>query len=160
MPRIKPEDAERGALAEAAFRQWLDASRLPYIYATQTQESLPIHFRGALKRPDYLVALPFVGTLAFDVKSKNLYGGAYLFDVSEVERLDRFGDLFKIAVFFACLDPQGGPDSRWFRVETLRDHPRKKLRGRAVHVVPLSYGLAVNMQLSFQEALRNAISLA
>lgn len=75
--RIKPEHAERGAHAEGVFRDWLDASRLPYVYATQDRESVPQHFRASMKRPDYLVALPYVAAVAFDVKSKSVYEGGF-----------------------------------------------------------------------------------
>lgn len=108
MPRINPEFAERGAAAEADFKRWLDYSGVPYVYATQDIESVPEGFRGKLKRPDYLVGLPFVGNMAFDVKSKRIYEDCLMFDVAEVEKLSAFDDLFRISTFFACLDPDGG----------------------------------------------------
>lgn len=89
MPRINPEHAKRGAAAEADFKRWLDCSGVPYVYATQDIESVPEGFRGKLKRPDYLVGLPFVGNMAFDVKSKTIYEGCLLFDIDEVEKLSK-----------------------------------------------------------------------
>lgn len=62
--QVSPELQARGADAEASFQAWLDESRLPFLYATQNQQSVPKHFKGQLKRPDYLVALPFVGMTA------------------------------------------------------------------------------------------------
>lgn len=156
---IHPDDAARGADAEAAFQRWLDASRLPYVYATQTRESVPVHFRGAMKRPDYLVSLPFVGAVAFDVKSKTAYDSAFLFDADEVRRLAYFDDLFKISTFVACLDPQGSPRSHWFRVIELANCPRRKTNGKIAHVVPTTAGIVVDMLAPFQDGFSAALSL-
>jgi hypothetical protein len=157
---IKPEHVARGADAEEFFQTWLDQSRLPYIYATQTRASVPTHFRKALKRPDYLVALPFVGTIAFDVKSKTVYGDAFIFDVREVRGLATFGELFNIPTFFACLDPAGEPDAVWFRVASIDLQPLKEVGRRKAFVASVAEGLRVDMRRPFQEALRDAISLA
>lgn len=159
MVRIKRELAARGAHAEGVFRAWLDASRLPYVYATQDRESVPAHFRANMKRPDYLVALPYVAAVAFDVKSKSVYDGDFLFDVSEVRRLTHFGELFAVATFFACLDPEGSPDSVWFRASELLACPVRKLKGRPVFVVPFAQGVRLSIERPFQDALRDAITL-
>lgn len=159
MATIAPEDAARGADAEAAFQRWLDVSRLPYIYATQTRESVPAHFRGALKRPDFIVALPFAGALAFDVKSKTAYDGTLLFDADEVRRLAYFDDLFKISAFMACLDPEGSPRSLWFRVIELASCGKRKINGKIVHVVPTTAAITVDMLSPFQTAVADALSL-
>ena len=157
---IKDQHAKRGALAEGEFRAWLDASRLPYVYATQDQESVPQHFRVSMKRPDYLVALPYVATIAFDVKSKTIYEGDFLFDVSEVRRLAHFGELFAVASYFACLDPQGSPISVWFRASELLQLPTRKIKGKPVCIVPFSHGVRLSMTRPFQDALRDAITLS
>ena len=160
MPRINPEHARRGAAAEADFKRWLDYSGVPYVYATQDIESVPEGFRGKLKRPDYLVGLPFVGNMAFDVKSKTIYEGCLLFDVDEVEKLTAFDDLFRISTFFACLDPSGGDRATWFRLPELKHCRTRRLKSGAVYVAPLSAGITVDMREPFQEALRATISLA
>jgi len=159
MAAIKTEHAERGAQAEADFQGWLDASRLPYVYATQDRESVPAHFRLVLKRPDYLVALPYVGTIAFDVKSKTTYEDGFLFDVAEVRRLAHFDDLFRVSTFFACLDPAGSPQSVWFRVVELMQCPVRKMKGKPAHAVPFTAGVRVDMGRAFQDALRDIISM-
>ena len=160
MPRINPEHAKRGAAAEADFKRWLDYSGVPYVYATQDIESVPEGFRGKLKRPDYLVGLPFVGNMAFDVKSKTIYEGCLLFDVDEVEKLTAFDDLFRISTFFACLDPGGGDRATWFRLPELKHCRTRRMKSGAVYVAPLSVGITVDMREPFQEALRATISLA
>jgi hypothetical protein len=119
MVRIRSSDKARGEAAEAAFEDWLNRSRLPFIYATQTIESVPRHFRGYIKRPDYLVAIPMVGTLCFDVKAKSLYRGSFIFDRKEIVKLASFDEFFNLTTLLACLDPEGGPGGWWFRVQEL-----------------------------------------
>lgn len=154
---ITRADVARGEAAEAAFAAWLDRSCLPFVYATQTRESVPRHFRGQLKRPDYLVAVPMVGTLCFDVKAKTRYRGGFIFDRAEVTKLAAFDELFNLTTLFACLDPEGGPGSWWFRVADLDRMPDDK-RGERL-TVDVRAGLAVDMERPFQEALRDLVSL-
>jgi hypothetical protein len=160
MVRLDAHLVEQGATAEARFRAWLDASRLPHIYTDQSRESVPAHFRSTMKRPDYLVALPYVGTVAFDVKAKTAYGPqtTFVFDVSEVRRLAAFDRLFRITTFFACLALDGSDASVWFPVEDLMYLVGRRRTG-AVRV-PARDGLAVDMARPFQEALRDTISLS
>lgn len=159
MTSLDPRLVEQGYAAEARFRAWLDASRLPHIYTDQTRESVPEHFRSTMKRPDYLVALPYVGTIAFDVKCKSVYGKAqeFVFDVSEVRRLATFDRLFRITTFFACLDRDGSEESIWFPAEDLMLIVGRRRTGTIR--VSLQDGQAVDMGRPLQDALRDAISL-
>ncbi len=156
---LSNELVARGAAAERAFQAWLDASTLPYVYATQSQQTVPEPYRASLKRPDYIVALPYVGAMAFDVKSKSLYEDAFIFDASEVNRLATFDQLFRITTFFTCLDPQGSPMSVWFRVTDLVGYEIVRRGGKRVMIVPFIDGLVVNMLSPFQEAFGRVISL-
>jgi hypothetical protein len=149
----------RGAAAERDFQAWLDASTLPYIYANQSQETVPEPYRASLKRPDYIVSLPYIGAMAFDVKSKSLYEEAFIFDASEVDRLATFDQLFRITTFFACLDPEGSPVSVWFRVSDLATYEITRRGGKRVLIVPFAHGLVVDMRSPFQEAFGRVISL-
>lgn len=156
---LSSELVARGVAAERAFQAWLDASTLPYVYATQSQETVPEPYRVSLKRPDYIVALPYVGAMAFDVKSKTLYEESFIFDASEVNRLATFDQLFRITTFFTCLDPQGSPMSVWFRVIDLVGYEIVRRGGKRVMIVPFADGLVVNMLSPFQEAFGRVISL-
>ncbi len=158
--KISPENVAKGVAAEEMFQEWLNDSRLPFIYATQDRQSVPRHFQGALKRPDYLVALPFVGTVAFDVKAKSLYESAFLFDVAEIERLILFDDIFRLTTFLACLDPDSPDRSWWFRVAVLARLPVERNRGVMTLRVATSEGLLVDMAKPLQEALKNVLLLA
>jgi hypothetical protein len=158
--KISAENVARGVAAEELFQEWLNESRLPFIYATQDLQSVPRHFRGALKRPDYLVALPFVGTIAFDVKAKRLYEGCFVFDVAEIERLILFDDIFRITTFLACLEPDNPDRSWWFRVAVLARLPAERTRGVMTLRVAISEGLEVDMTKPLQEALKDVLLLA
>lgn len=144
---------------EVRFKAWLNNSRLPFIYCTQDKPSVPEHFKGALKRPDYLVALPFVGTVAFDVKAKSLYGSCVIFDVDEVARLLHFDEIFRITTFFCCLDPDEPGRCWWFRLGKVAQIDFSKRRGIPTIEVPLTDGLAVNMDEPLQQALRDVLML-
>jgi hypothetical protein len=158
--KISAESVARGVAAEELFQEWLNESRLPFIYATQDVQSVPRHFRGALKRPDYLVALPFVGTVAFDVKAKSLYEGCFVFDVAEIERLILFDDIFRITTFLACLDLDNPDRSWWFRVAVLARLPAARTRGVMALRVAISEGLEVDLAKPLQEALKDVLLLA
>jgi hypothetical protein len=67
--RIDPADAAKGAAAERAFQAWLDGSVLPHMYVEQSPRTVPVPLRGQIKRPDYLLGIPGVGLVAFDVKA-------------------------------------------------------------------------------------------
>ena len=158
--KISPESVARGVAAEELFQAWLNESRLPFIYATQDVQSVPKHFRGVLKRPDYLVALPFVGTVAFDVKAKSLYESCFLFDVAEIERLILFDEIFRITTFLTCLDPDNSDRSWWFRVALLARLPVERKRGVMTLRAAISEGLEVDLTKPLQEALKDLLLLA
>ena len=74
---------EQGDAAEARFRAWLDRCVLPHMYVEQSPLTVPKGLRGEIKRPDFLVGLPTIGTLAFDVKAKSIYDDYILIDAYE-----------------------------------------------------------------------------
>jgi hypothetical protein len=80
-----------------------------------------------------------------------------MFDRAEVTKLAAFDELFNLTTLFACLDPDGGAASWWFRVADLDRMPDDARRGRLT--VPVRDGLAVDMERPFQEALRDLVSL-
>lgn len=156
---VSPENQAKGADAEAAFQVWLNDSRLPFIYATQDRQSVPLHFKGQLKRPDYLVALPFVGTIAVDVKAKTIYEGCLIFDVEEIERLTKFDEIFRITTFLVCMDPFKPSRSWWFRLAPLSRLTSERRMGVMTVQVALCNGLEADMTQPFQEALRDVLLL-
>jgi Holliday junction resolvase len=157
--RISPDNAAKGAAAEERFQAWLNDSRLPFVYCTQDVASVPAHFKGALKRPDYFVALPFVGTIAFDVKAKSLYEGCFIFDQDEIEKLIHFDEIFRLTTYFACLDPDDPGRCWWFRVGRLARMPTQRRMGVQTMAVSVQEGLQVRMDEPLQYALRDVLLL-
>ncbi|MBN9007141.1 MAG: hypothetical protein J0H40_17215 [Rhizobiales bacterium] len=95
-------------MAARLRRRWLDAAVLPHIYVEQSPLTVPVPLRGQIKRPDYIVGIPGVGMVAFDVKAKTIYPEGLIFEVDEVRKLRSFARLFHCTVYFACLNPEGG----------------------------------------------------
>jgi Holliday junction resolvase len=156
---ITPENAAKGAAAEELFKAWLNHSRLPFLYTTQDLESVPAHFRGVLKRPDFVVAVPYVATICFEVKAKSLYEGHFIFDQSEIEGLILFDAIFRLTTFIACIDPDDPSRSWWFRAAKLAALPSGRKMGVMTVQAAISDGLEVDMNDTLQEALHGALLL-
>ena len=156
---VSAANQAKGEEAEHRFRHWLDADVLPHLYIDQTPMSVPAPMRGQIKRPDYLVGVPGIGMIAFDVKAKSRYRDSIIFDLDEVRRLRTFARLFHLTVYFACLDPAGGTDSYWVRLDQL-DTLLAERRGGALTVsMPLAAALFVSMRRSFHAAFVEAVAL-
>ncbi|MBB3938060.1 hypothetical protein [Aureimonas phyllosphaerae] len=160
MSRIDPQLTQRGFAAERSFRDWLDASVVPHLYVEQSPVTVPAPLRGQIKRPDYLVGLPGVGLVAFDVKSKELFNGTFLFDLDEVRRLETFARLFHLTVIFACLPPYGGDRAYWVRLADLLALPVEKRGLTPVVALPLAQAVPVDLTQPFHAALVQLIALA
>jgi hypothetical protein len=152
-------DIAKGVAAERTFAAWLDASVLPHLYIDQTPLTVPEHLRGEIKRPDYLVGIPWLGLIAFDVKAKTIFGGKLIFDLDEVRKLRVFSRFFHLTVFFACLDPDGGPNGYWVRLDQLDEVPAVRRNGRLTLALPCSAALPVSLNHPFYEAFMRAVAL-
>ena len=159
-PPIRPTDAAKGAAAESAFRAWLDASVLPHIYVDQSPMSVPTPLRGHIKRPDYIVGIPHVGMVAFDVKAKTLYPEGLVFDLDEIRNLRAFARSFRVTIYFACLNPEGGHLAYWVRLDQLDAVPLQYMAKKPVLVLPLDQAQPVDMRASFFDAFFDAVSLS
>lgn len=159
MTSLDPRLIRRGAKAERQFAAWLDAAALPHLYVEQSPMTVPASLRGEIKRPDYLVGIPGVGIVAFDVKSKTVYERAGLiFDLKEVQKLRVFSQRFHVTAFFACLDPEGGPDGYWVRLDQLDAVPAVR-RGKVLTLAcPLDRAMAVSLKENFYAAFCRAIA--
>ncbi len=157
--RIDPADAAKGAAAERAFATWLDNSVLPHMYVEQSRLTVPAPLRGQIKRPDYLVGIPGVGLVAFDVKAKTVYQGKILFDVAEVEKLRTFSRLFHLTVYFACLDPEGSQEGFWVRLDQLDTLSVTRRRFGPVLALPIAQALPVSLDEPFYAAFVRAVAI-
>ncbi len=84
------ERKQKGQAAEDRFRAWLDRCCLPHIYVEQSVTTIPQPLRGEIKRPDFLVGIPTIGTTAVDVKAKRVYASTLLIDAYEHRTLLNF----------------------------------------------------------------------
>jgi hypothetical protein len=91
----------QGQAAEDRFRAWLDRCCLPHIFVEQSQTTIAQSLRGEIKRPDFLVGVPTIGTTAVDVKAKCVYADTLLIDAYEHRTLLNFETFFNISVWFA-----------------------------------------------------------
>ena len=104
-PDIPLQRIEQGEGGERALQDWLDRSRLAYLYLDQTPLTIPPAHRASIKRPDFLVAVEGIGTIAVDAKAKAFIDGCFVLDASERRRLDGFETVFDIPVWYACFPP-------------------------------------------------------
>ena len=103
---IKQADAKRGAETERHFQAWLDHSSVPYIYIEQSVVTVPKGLRrGGIKRPDFVVGFPNIGSIAFDVKSKSIYKDCFIFDEVEINSTANYEVFFNTTVWFAVFPP-------------------------------------------------------
>jgi hypothetical protein len=105
----------RGEGGERALQDWLDRSHLAYLFLDQTPLTMPTSFRRDIKRPDFLVAIEGLGTVALDAKAKAFIDGCFMIDVSERRRLDAFEAEFGIPVWYVCFPPEEPPRAYLFR---------------------------------------------
>lgn len=156
---IHPADKAKGDRAEFRFQYWLDDSRVPHIYLDQTPLSVPMHLRGQLKRPDYVVGVPGVGSVAFDVKAKALYNGHFIFEFDEIARMRNFARLFHYTVYFACLDPDGSAASYWIRLDQFDNLMPVRRDSSLILKIPADAVQAVSMREPFQAAFAAAVAV-
>ena len=159
MRLTKTERRAQGAAAEDRFRAWLDRCCLPHIYVDQAPLSMPVPLRGEIKRPDFLVGVPTIGTAAVDVKAKRVYDDAIIIDAYEHRTLLNFETFFNITVWFACFPPDEQYTCHLFLNRTLAGLPPKSIKGEQVISVPLRLTKPADERRDFMAALLGAISL-
>jgi hypothetical protein len=149
----------QGQLAEDRFRAWLDRCHLPHIYVEQSPMTIPQHLKGEIKRPDFLVGIPTIGTLAVDVKAKTVYDDTILIDAYEHRTLAAFETFFNVTVWFACFPPDARHICYLFRNRTLTGLEVSPVKGKSAIAVPLRLTTPVDERQDFMAAVLGAISL-
>lgn len=106
---------QSGRNGEELFRKWLVSNDLSYIYIDQTIETFSPKFKYNTKRPDFLLLLPSIGTIAVDVKHKSSWRGVFTIDKPELNKILKFSDLSLINVWYAMLDSNNNTrDKAWY----------------------------------------------
>lgn len=151
--KLSAEHRAKGQRAEDAFQHWLDWSGMAYLYAEQSPFTFPAALRGRIKRPDFLVGVPRIGALAFDVKAKTVYDGLVIFERQEVEQLGLFARMFNVTLYFVCVD-EARPNSHvWVALADLQARPVERRNRRQVHTVPAAEGYHVELKRPFLDVL-------
>ncbi len=149
---------EQGHAAEERFRVWLDRCVLPHMYVEQSPLTVPKGLRGEIKRPDFLVGLPTIGTLAFDVKAKSIYDDHILIDAYEHRTFRNFETFFNISVWYACFPPAEPHVCHLFLNRDIDATPISR-HGRPVLAMPLKSTVTTDPRRDFMGVLIGAISL-
>ncbi|WP_145749635.1 hypothetical protein [Nitrospirillum amazonense] len=99
-----------GRKAESEFRSWLDRNSFPWIFLDQEPGNGYSNYlrMDGVGRPDYIVIVPFVGSIAVDVKERSFLR-PYNFYISQAElnKLCGFSSLSRMSiwvVFYASGD--------------------------------------------------------
>lgn len=150
---LPPELKAQGEKAEAVFQSWLNHSGVAYMYVEQSPLTVPTGLRGRIKRPDYIVGIPHAGSLAFDVKAKTVYDGHLILDLVEVEKLARFGRLFNMTAYFACMDLEREDRHWWVPLDALQSRTPERRGKRRVVTIPTDEAFEVPFDCSFLEAV-------
>ncbi len=159
MTLTRRERQSQGAAAEDRFRGWLDRCHLPHVYLDQAPFTFPARLHGAIKRPDFLVGIPSIGTIAVDVKAKRVYRDAILIDAAEHRTLAAFETYFNVSVWFACFPPDEPHTCYLFLNRSLAALPVTRAKGKEVIAVLLRATRAADERRDFMAAVLGAISL-
>ena len=127
----KAERCAQGQAAEDRFRAWLDRCHLPHIYVEQSPFTFPDGLTAKIKRPDFLVGIPTIGTIAVDVKAKRVYADTIIIDTDEHRTLANFETYFNISVWFACFPPDEPHVCHLVLNSGLASLPVRRAKGKA-----------------------------
>lgn len=139
-PDLRLRRLEKGEGGERALQDWLDRSRLAYLFLDQSPLTIPAAHRADIKRPDFLVAINGLGTIALDAKAKAFIDGCFVLDASERRRLEGFESVFAIPVWYACFPPEEPGRCYLFRNRDLMGPEAIHDAGKSIVRVPISLG--------------------
>jgi hypothetical protein len=140
-PELRIRRLEKGEGGERTLQEWLDRSRLAYVFLDQSPLTIPAAHRVHIKRPDFLVAVDGLGTIALDAKAKSFIEGCLMLDLSERRRLDGFESIFGIPVWYACFPPTEPGLCYLFRNRVIME--QAVIHNRQIVLAPLTLALVV-----------------
>ena len=115
-----PSIAERGLAGENALNLWFQQQGLPYVSICQNPATFSTLFPENVKRPDFLLLIPALGTIAIDAKNYTLSRGVFTLEYeAELRRSVAFERLFRIPVWYAYMDHSNGGQC-WYWISALR----------------------------------------
>ncbi|WUR15160.1 hypothetical protein E7V67_008660 [[Empedobacter] haloabium] len=110
---------DKGAEGERQLNDWFSRHLLPYVAICQAPGSFAPLFRGAVKRPDFLMLVEGVGLLAIDAKNKKCSHGFTLELETELKKAVAFERLFRLPLWYAFSDCDAGMDG-WYWISALK----------------------------------------
>jgi hypothetical protein len=155
----KEQRRAQGQAAETRFRAWLDRCHLPHLYVEQSPLTLPATLKGEIKRPDFLIGIPAIGTIAVDVKAKSVYDDTIIIDAYEHRTLMNFETFFSMSVWFACFPPNEPHACHLVLNRNLAGLTVTRMKGEDAIAVPLKLTRLADERRDFMAALMGAISL-
>ena len=103
---------EKGKETEEKFMEWLNSESIPYLFIEQSPGTLTEYFKGnSIKRPDFLVILKNIGTIAVDVKRKAPQPNYTLGEDGEINKYLNFERITRIPVWLVFGHPS--PDGQY-----------------------------------------------
>ena len=133
---------KQGNAGEKDFASWLNDNNCGFIEIKQNADDLANVFKGALKRPDFLILLPGIGLIAIDVKNHNISRDRFSLNIpKDLAKSVEFEAQFKVYLWYAFKDVQGDKET-WFFISALDaiEHGEKKVNsgnGQSFVYVPL-----------------------
>lgn len=106
----------KGKLGEADFKAWLRAWNLGYMRVDQSADGFSPTFKDRIKRPDFLVPVELIGTLAVDVKNRRPQNnGSFTFPLgSELELAENYEHMFGHHFWYAYRIRESGKPPVWY----------------------------------------------
>jgi hypothetical protein len=85
-----------GLEAENAFRQLLNKHNIPYYGIDQQKDTFSYSLikTFGVKRPDFTILIPQVGSLYVDVKGRRTFKGCFDISIEEIEKYKKLEILF------------------------------------------------------------------
>jgi hypothetical protein len=115
--------------------------------------------RGEIKRPDFLVGIPTIGTIAIDVKAKRVYDNAIIIDDYEHRTFMNFETFFNMSVWYVCFPPSEPGTCHLFLNRDLAGMQSSQRGGSLSLSVPLTATVTADPRRDFMAVLLSAISL-
>ena len=128
------------------------------LYVEQSPFTFP-DLHGQIKRPDFMVGVPTIGTIAVDVKAKRVYADTIIIDADEHRTLVNFETYFNTSVWFACFPPDEPHVCHLILNRELAGLPVRRAKGAPSIAVPLKLATLADERRDFMAALLGAISL-
>ncbi len=129
------------------------------MYVEQSPLSVPKGLRGEIKRPDFLVGVPSIGTIAFDVKAKSVYDDRIFIDADEHRTFQNFETFFNISVWYVCFPPAEPSTCHLFLNRDLTRYAHAVRHKQSALAMPLKETVTADPRRDFMGVLLSAISL-